>query len=64
VSEPHKEITLTPTPLKIGTDWQIEIQHPSGKVEMIVGFEGESHARQWIKNGSKAWLKTRGYSDN
>ena len=61
MGEPRKEIDLTPKPLKIGTDWQVEIRYPSGKVEMIVGFASEVEARQWIKNGSKALLKTRGY---
>lgn len=57
-----KTITLIPKPLN-DSDWQIEVRFPSSRIVMIVGFESEADALQWIRNRSKAWLKTRGYDD-
>jgi hypothetical protein len=53
------KIILKPTPLKVGAEWQIAAQHPSGQIEMICGFKSEIEANEWIKSGSKAWLKKR-----
>jgi len=57
------KIILKPTPLKVGAEWQIAAQHPSGQIEMICGFKSEIEANEWIKSGSKAWLKKRGNVD-
>jgi hypothetical protein len=56
------KIILKPTPLKVGAEWQIAAQHPSGQIEMICGFKSEIEANEWIKSGSKAWLKKRAMS--
>lgn len=62
MGKPRKKVALTPKPLN-DSDWQIEVKLTSDRIVMIVGFESETDARQWIRNRSKAWLKTRGYND-
>jgi hypothetical protein len=46
------KIILKPTPLKVGVEWQIAAQHPSGKIKMICGFKFEIEANEWIKGDS------------
>ena len=56
-------IIFSPNPLKVGGEWQVVAQYPSGQVEMITGFKTEAEAMEWIEKDSKAWVKKRAYGD-
>jgi len=40
------KIILKPTPLKVGTEWQIAAQHSSGQIEMICGFKSRDRSQR------------------
>ena len=63
MGNPPGEVVLFPKPLKVGAEWQVVAQYPSGQVERICGFTSEVEAVHWINDASGAWLKKRGYKN-
>ena len=57
-------MTFDPRPLKLGAEWHIVANYPTGQKEHIAGFHNEEEALDWLaSDGCQAWLRARGYAE-
>jgi hypothetical protein len=62
MNTPVAKMAFHPIPIKLGLEWQILADHPSGLREYINGFGSEDEALRWIESARCAeWIRARGF---